>query len=235
MIQFKNVTYQIDDQVILSNLNFTIPPQKITALIGPSGAGKSTLLKLISTLISPTSGHILIDERSIHDINIIEHRKSIGFALQSAPMIYGSVFDNLNLPKKLFQQTLSDLEAHQLLDSVQLNDLKLTQDVSKLSGGQRQRLSIARTLVNRPSILLLDEITSSLDVKNVQTIEKLVRDIQQKYKLTVIWITHDVHQASRMSDEFIMLKEGSFITQGDSNTLFQSTNHTLQQFLEDVQ
>lgn len=235
MIQFKNVTYQIDDQVILSNLNFTIPPQKITALIGPSGAGKSTLLKLISTLISPTSGYILIDDRSINDINIIEHRKSIGFALQSAPMIYGSVFDNLNLPKKLFQQTLSDLEAQQLLDSVQLNDLKLTQDVSKLSGGQRQRLSIARTLVNRPSILLLDEITSSLDVKNVQTIEKLVRDIQQKYKLTVIWITHDVHQASRMSDEFIMLKEGSFITQGDSNTLFQSTNHTLQQFLEDVQ
>lgn len=235
MIQFKNVAYQIDGNAILSDLNFTISQNKITALIGPSGAGKSTLLKLISSLISPSNGDIFINDHSIHDMNIIKHRKNIGFALQSAPMIYGTVYDNLNLPKKLFQQKLSDSEAQQLLASVQLNDLKLTQDVSKLSGGQRQRLSIARTLVNRPSILLLDEITSSLDVKNVQTIEKLIRDLQQKYKLTVLWITHDVHQASRMSDEYIMLKDGTFITQGDSKALFQSNNKTLQQFLEDVQ
>ncbi|MCE4955799.1 ATP-binding cassette domain-containing protein [Macrococcus caseolyticus] len=231
-ITLKNVSFTTQNNTIIHNISTVFLSGKVTALIGPSGAGKTTLLKLINGLISPTTGDIQIDELSIQALDLVALKKTIGLALQSAPMIQGTVYDNLNLPKAIFNQSLSHKEAKDLLDALNLESIDLLSDVKKLSGGQRQRLSIARTLVNQPKVLLLDEITSSLDPRSVREVESLIHKINQRYNVTVIWITHDVEQAKRATDYYCLLKDGNVITTGASCDLFHSDNETLNAFLK---
>lgn len=229
-IELKNISYTKNDRDILRHINCTFKSGRITALIGPSGAGKTSLLKLLNGLHSPVDGEIYIDGHSIDTMNLIELRKQVGMALQSAPMISGTVFDNLNLPKALFDESLSEQAARQLLNQVNLN-VPLSQLAKDLSGGQKQRLSIARTLVNQPDILLLDEITSSLDPASVKEVEKLIAAIHQSFHTTIIWITHDVNQAAKVTDDYIMLEDGHFITSGSSKDMMHSQNERLNLYL----
>lgn len=232
MITLKDVSFDIQEKHIIKDVSTTFESGKITALIGPSGAGKTTILKMINGLISPTTGDILIDDVSIQSLDLVELKKKIGLALQSAPMIQGTVYDNLNLPKTIFNQTLPKTEAVALLDSLNLETIDLDTDVKNLSGGQRQRLSIARTLVNQPKVLLLDEITSSLDPRSVREVEALIHKINDKYNVTVIWITHDVEQAKRATDSYCMLKDGEVVTTGCSTQLFETNHDILNAFLK---
>ncbi|TDM12556.1 ABC transporter ATP-binding protein [Macrococcus lamae] len=229
-IEVKNVSFTKNNNEILQRFSCTFEKGRITALIGPSGAGKTSLLKLLNGLHSPSSGEITIDGQSIQSINLVELRKKVGMALQSAPMIKGTVYDNLNLPKALFNDSLEEHAAYELLAQVKLN-IKLDQPAKELSGGQKQRLSIARTLVNRPQVLLLDEITSSLDPASVKEVEKLILSIHEMYQTTIIWITHDVGQAIKVTDDFVMMEEGTFITGGSSKNMMKSNHPRLTQFL----
>ncbi|MFO7176706.1 ATP-binding cassette domain-containing protein, partial [Enterococcus faecium] len=101
------------------------------------------------------------------------------------------------LPKAIFDETLDRDRAAELLHRVDLSEVLLDQPIKSLSGGERSRVAIARTLVNKPDVLLLDEITASLDYRTVKEIERLIRKLQQSYGVTVIWITHDLDQARR--------------------------------------
>lgn len=230
-IKVKSINVIREDRQILHDVTYTFQSGEITALLGPSGAGKTTLLKLINGLHSPESGEICFDGQSIADMDLIQLRQTAGMALQSAPMINGTVFDNLNLPKSLFGETLTEDRARELLDQVNLDDVPLTQLAKNLSGGQKQRLSIARTLVNHPKILLLDEITSSLDPRSVKEVEKLILDIKQRYQTTIIWITHDVDQAIKVTDRYVMMKQGRVIETGQTSQLTQSHNQSVLDYL----
>ncbi|UBH15992.1 ABC transporter ATP-binding protein [Macrococcus armenti] len=231
-IKLENIDFIINDKYILKDVTTTFQSGKITALIGPSGAGKTTLLKLINGLRSPSSGNIYIDDKAIDTFNLVALKKQIGMALQSAPMIQGTVYDNLNLPRVIFNDTLNKDDALKLLQQVNLDNISLVTDVKSLSGGQRQRLSIARTLVNKPEVLLLDEITSSLDPASVKEVEALIRQICDTFHVTIIWITHDVEQAKRITDEYCMLKDGQFVISGHSNELEMTEHEVLRAFLE---
>lgn len=231
-ITLNDVNFSVNDKHIIKNVSTNFHSGKITALIGPSGAGKTTILKMINGLISPTSGDILIDDQSIQSLDLVELKKQIGLALQSAPMIQGTVYDNINLPKTIFNQTLPVEAATKFLDQLNLDSIDLNTNVRSLSGGQRQRLSIARTLVNQPKVLLLDEITSSLDPRSVREVEALIHKINERYNVTVIWITHDVDQAKRAADYYCMLKDGEVVTTGEASQLFESNNETLNAFLK---
>lgn len=230
-IQMNGIDVVRDNHPILQNVSCTFESGKITALLGPSGAGKTTLLKLINGLHSPKNGEILFDGQSITDMDLIQLRQTAGMALQSAPMINGTVYDNLNLPKSLFGEALTESHARQLLDQVNLDDIPLTQLAKNLSGGQKQRLSIARTLVNQPKILLLDEITSSLDPRSVKEVEKLILDIKNQYQTTIIWITHDVDQAIKVTDCYVMMKQGHVIESGKTSDLTKSQNQAVINYL----
>lgn len=230
-ITLENIHTFHGDTEILKGINYVFE-NEITALIGPSGAGKTTLLKLLNGLHSPAHGKIYIDDNNIDDMNLITLRKQVGIALQSAPMIKGTVYDNLNLPKSLFNDTLDKVQAVELLKEVNLDHIDLEHDVKHLSGGERQRLSIARTLVNRPSILLLDEITSSLDPRSVREVERLIHNIRHRYQPTIIWITHDVEQTHRATDRYVMLSSGLMIHSADSRTLLNSDNQDVAQFVK---
>ena len=214
-IQFLDISFK----GVLKNITVEIPTHQITAIVGPSGAGKSTFLKHINRLISPTAGDILIDGQSIESVDILSLRKRVGLAFQSAPMFNGSIYDNLNIPMKIHQQQLDKDRAQSLLDKVDLSHLSIDQPIKNLSGGEKQKLAIARTLVLDPDILLLDEITSSLDVHSVQEIELLIQKLNQEDHKTILWITHNLQQAKRMSHYTIVMEDGEVVEAGPFDTL----------------
>lgn len=231
-IQLNNVQYKTDDKLILKGISGGIAEGEITTFVGPSGAGKTTLLKMLNGLLTPTSGEITINGKELNNYEPTELRKQVGIALQSAPMVDGDVFDNLSLPLRLQERSLEKEEAINILNVVGLEEGQLHQNVKDLSGGQRQKLSIARTLVNRPKVLLLDEITSSLDQTSQKEIDELIQTVSKKYGTTIIWITHNLNQALTVGTYTWILMDGELLEAGKSQDIQNSTNEHVQAFLK---
>jgi len=233
-IHFQQVRFSVNDKTILKSITGSFPKGKITTLVGPSGAGKTTLLKMCNGLLSPTEGSILIDDQSITTYEPTTLRKHVGIALQAAPMIKGTVFDNLALPLVLQGKKLSQHDAIQYLLDVGLDASFLSRDSNELSGGQRQKVSIARTLINQSSILLLDEITSALDRQSSQDIEALIVTLNKKYDVTIIWITHNLQQALTIGHYTWVMMDGELIETGESSLLKAPTNPRVAEFVQGV-
>lgn len=231
-IKLKNLFYSDEGTSIIKNITGEFYEGRITALVGPSGAGKTTLFRLCNGLIQADSGDIYIKEKHIESYEPQELRRTVGIALQSATMIQGTVFDNLALPLVLQGKELSEEEAIHLLHDVSLDETLLHRDASELSGGQRQKVSIARTLVNRPPILLLDEITSSLDRVSRHDIEQLIVNINRKYDTTIVWITHSISQALEVGDYAWVLMNGELIESGEISFLNDPSDARVQEFLK---
>lgn len=229
-IDLNEVDYTIKDIHILKQITGSIPNGKITAVVGPSGAGKTTLFRLMNGLKSPTAGEIYIQGKHIDHYPPVELRRKVGLALQDATMLPGTIRDNLALPRTLQGNDLTDNEAHSFLERVGLKGKNLKGNVKDLSGGERQKLSLGRTLVNQPEILLLDEITSSLDSISRRDIEKLIVNMNQKNDTTIIWITHNLDQAKELGDYIWVMMDGYLVESGDDNILEKTTNEKVLRF-----
>ncbi|MCG5104901.1 ABC transporter ATP-binding protein [Oceanobacillus alkalisoli] len=231
-IELKNVSYADGPLKIIKNVTGSFRKGKITSLVGPSGAGKTTLFRLCNGIISPTHGRIFIQAKPIQVYEPTDLRRNVGLALQSATMIAGTVYKNLQLPRILAGDALPEDEAADLLAAVGLDKDLLMRHVGDLSGGQKQKVSIARTLVNRPEILLLDEITSSLDRISTHDIENLIEKINREYNVTIIWITHNLNQAIQISDDTWVMMNGQLIESGPSSLLTNPKNVQVKQFVK---
>lgn len=229
-ITFNNVCVTMQDTQIIHDVSGSFPKGQITTLIGPSGAGKTTILKLCNGLLSATSGTVMYNEQPMTNYDPLTLRRRVGMALQGAPMIKGSVYDNLKLPKQLQGDKLLEADAITALTQVGLDAKMLHKKAHDLSGGQRQKLSIARTLINPTDVLLLDEITSALDPYAVSEIEQLIIDMKNR-GVTIVWITHNLEQAQRIGDYMWLMQRGELMESGPIALLETSDNERVHQFM----
>lgn len=211
---------------VLHKVSFKIPRGSRVALVGPSGAGKSTIFSLIERFYEPTGGEILLDGQSVQSMSRDELRAQIGYVEQDAPVLAGSIRENLLIgsPNATDRQLKKVLAEVNLTDVVKRDkrglDAEVGEDGIMLSGGERQRLAIARTLLAAPPILLLDESTSSLDGLNEQRLREAIDSVAKNRTLFVI-----AHRLSTVidSDLIIVLENGKVIGSGTHKMLLKST------------
>ncbi|WP_239751397.1 phosphate ABC transporter ATP-binding protein [Mammaliicoccus sp. H-M34] len=232
-VQFKNVEYEIENSKILKEINAEVYKGKLTSIIGPSGAGKSTLLSLINLLKSPSKGDILINDETINSYNPMELRRKVQLVSQEATMIKGTVKDNLELPLTLQNKKMTDEEAKYFLERVDLSVTFLNKNSKELSGGEKQKLSLARALVNKPEVILLDEVTSALDRNSKQAIELLLKKINKEHNVTMIWVTHDINQALRLSDYVWVMIDGEVVEADIVENIKHTKNSEVRNFIGD--
>jgi len=214
------------DRTVLHGVSFTAPRGKRTALVGPSGAGKSTILALIERFYDPTAGLVRVGGADIRGIDRGALRAQIGYVEQDAPVLAGTIRENLMLgaPTASEQECIDVLHAVNLTEVLERNALGLDAPVGEdgvmLSGGERQRLAIARTLLAAPPILLLDESTSSLDGLNEQLLRDAIDAVAENRTLIVI-----AHRLSTVvdSDQIVVLDHGSVVGTGTHSELVVST------------
>ena len=198
----------------LKNINLSINKGEFVAIIGASGSGKSTLLHLLGGLDRPSTGKVVIDEKSIYDYNDDElsifRRRKIGFIFQFFNLIpVLDVEENIELPVILDNEKPDKKYLDEIINILNLNERR-THLPSELSGGQQQRVSIGRALINKPSIILADEPTGNLDSKNTRDVIELLKLTARKFNQTLILITHDTNIAT-MADRVITIDDGQIV------------------------
>lgn len=209
----------------LKNVSLTIEPGDIYGIIGMSGAGKSTLVRCMNFLEMPSQGRVLIDGRSLGDLTEKElraQRQDIGMIFQHFNLLMQkSVIENVCFP--LYIQGKKKKEARQrareLLEIVGLSE-KEKAFPAQLSGGQKQRVAIARALASDPKILLCDEATSALDPQTTSSILELLKDINQRFSITIVIITHQMSVVREICKHVAILSEGEVVEQGLVSDIF---------------
>lgn len=227
----KSFHHQGEIVQVLKGVSGEVAKGTILTIIGPSGSGKSTILSLCNLLLSPDGGQVHILGKDVQEWEGKELRCRVGIAFQAAPMLQGTVLDNLTLPARLHGMELKNPEKY--LEYVGLSAELLSREAKELSGGQRSRLSLARTLVNQPSILLLDEVTSALDSISAHEVEELILRINREQHTTILWVTHDLSQAERVGDQTWLIDDGTLIEAAPTKQFFSTPkDKRTRQFLD---
>ena len=209
---------------VLRGLDFAVRRGEVFSIIGPSGAGKSTLLRLVNRLEDPDDGLILLDDEPLTAIPVVMLRRRVGIVFQAPALFDGSVADNITFGPALHSRPLTDPlgMAREFLDQVGLDPDLASRSAEDLSAGQQQRVAIARALANGPDVLLLDEPTSALDPTSTTRILDLVRELNARLGLTVLFVTHAIEQAARVADRAMLLVDGRKIEEGPAQQLIHS-------------
>jgi D-methionine transport system ATP-binding protein len=229
LIEFRQVSKVFDSGKkkveALKEINLTVEKGDIFGVIGFSGAGKSTLIRTVNLLEYPTSGEIIVEGRNLAKMSpkkLSEAKKNIGMNFQHFNLLNSkTVYDNLAMPLQLGKKKKKEIEnrVYEVLRFVGLED-KAKNYPNQLSGGQKQRVGIARALVTNPSILLCDEATSSLDPQTTISILKLLKRINEEYKITILMITHEMEVIKDICNRVAVMEEGRVIEFGNVFDIF---------------
>ena len=226
-IHFCDVSFKYEDTPVLDHLSFTLPHGKITAIVGMSGAGKSTVMNLLERFYTPTDGAITYGSRNIADYTLRSWRKAVGYVAQDASLMDGTVRENLMyaldapLSDAALMEKLSEAGMGELLSELENGlDTQVGEGGCNLSGGQRQRICIARMLLNPPEIILLDEVTSSLDACAENNADRALHTLLKGR--TVIMVTHKI-QTVQDADQIILLQDGHAAESGTYSALMESS------------
>ena len=233
LFNLEDVSYSVDGLKILQDISLDIRPKDFVALLGPSGSGKSTLLRMLNCLNSPSSGIINFHDKPITEYNIAQLRQKVGMVFQSPTMINGTVKENLTMTQKWTKDsnTFTDNELTGILEHVGLNSEFLSKDARSLSGGEQQRIALARTLLNKPDVLLLDEPTANLDPQLANKILKLVYQLYQDLKLTIILVSHDHQIIKQFAKRVAYLIGGKIIEKGNADIINNPQTAAAQAFI----
>jgi len=239
VIEISNLCKSFGNQEVLKNLSFTLYTGENLVVLGKSGSGKSVLIKCIVGLLRSDSGTIKVFNHDVTALTVNELgeiRQKIGFLFQSGAL-YDSmtVKENLEFPLRRIKAHLTqkeiDAKIEEVLENVGLKDA-LNKMPSQLSGGMRKRISLARTIVVDPMIILYDEPTTGLDPVTSDEISLLINDVQKKYKTSSIIITHDIECARTTADRLIMLQDGEVYAEGNIAEFEKSTDKVIKSFFK---
>ena len=210
LIRLVDCRKEFDGEVVLDSINLDIKDKEFLTLLGPSGCGKTTTLRIIGGFLRPDSGQVVFDGRVINDVP--PHKRKINTVFQKyALFTHLNVYENIAFGLRIQKPKLSEKEISQrVYEALELVALKGFEKraVSQLSGGQQQRIAIARAIVNRPQVLLLDEPLGALDLKLRKDMQRELKQIQQQVGITFIYVTHDQEEALTMSDTVVVMNKG---------------------------
>lgn len=212
ILEVKRLVRSAGAKVIVNDVSFDVYTGELLTIVGPSGAGKSSLLRLLNRLDEPTSGSVLLGGKDYREIPTRELRRQVGMVMQRPFVFPGTVAENLRFGPRQQGKNLPDSEIERLLSAVGLTGFAREQ-VTHLSGGEAQRVCFARALANQPTILLLDEPTSSLDEAAKFEAEAVIGTIA-KQGVTSVLVTHDLAQARRLATRVARLEAGKLIQIG---------------------
>lgn len=211
IVEFKNVTKRYAKQTILENFSLTIHKGDFLSVVGTSGSGKTTIMKMVNGLVVPDEGEILVRGKNILSGDLIALRRKIGYAIQGNGLFpHMTIEENIGYVPKL--ENRSKTETRGIVDNM-LRMVGLPPEIkerypNELSGGQQQRVGIARAYANEPDILLMDEPFGAVDSITRYQLQKDLKEIHRKTNCTVIFITHDIQEAFKLSTHILVLDKG---------------------------
>lgn len=211
----------VNGHVLVEDISIEVPQGDILAIVGPSGSGKSSFLRLLNRLDEPTSGEVYLGGQNTRDLSPRRLRQRMGMVMQAANLFPGTVADNIRYGPAQRGESVPDEELEALLQQVGLGGYG-SRDITHLSGGEAQRVSLARTLANKPDVLLLDEPTSALDDAAQEEVERLLCRVMDHEKLTCLVVTHDMDQAARMAKRVMVMKEGRLVAIGNTEEILDA-------------
>lgn len=227
MIEAKNINYHYrGGRQVLKDICFSAKDGDFMAILGNNGVGKSTLMKCLNRILTADAGSFTINDESVLNMSHGEIAKRIAFVAQSVPNTQMTVHDAMMLGRKPFMKFSFTEEDHMIVHEVmrQLGIEELRgRFLSELSGGERQKVMLGRAFVQQPKLLLLDEPTSSLDIKNQHQVLRIVKDFCQGEGKTAIVVIHDLNLALNYCDRFLFIKEGRVYACGDISVVTCST------------
>ncbi|MDI9334631.1 MAG: ABC transporter ATP-binding protein [Cytophagales bacterium] len=234
MIEFKSVSKRYGDNkaaaLAVDNISFTVPTGTLTTLLGPSGCGKTTTLRMIAGLESPTGGEIWMASKQGQSESVIEnvthraaHERNVSLVFQNYALFpHMSVLANVSYGLKMTNVKKADAKARATLALKNVGLVGFDDRLpSELSGGQQQRVALARALVLEPAVLLFDEPLSNLDAQLRRAMREEIRHLQQRLKLTVAYVTHDLVEALAVSDHIVVMDKGAIAQQGTPQEVFE--------------
>ena len=226
-IEIKNLEKKYENFHAVKNLNFIIKPGSIVGLLGPNGCGKTTTIGMMLGLIKPTSGKVIIKGKNVENendrIKILEKMNFISpyvelpkkLTVKENLIVYGKMYDVINLNEKI----------DTLIKDLNLFEFK-NRKTGELSSGQKNRVSLAKSLINSPEILLLDEPTASLDPDTGDYIRTYIEEYALKYNTTILLASHNMNEVERLCSEVMMMKSGIIIDKGTCESLISKHGRT---------
>lgn len=214
MIQFNHVAKTFEGRPVLKDLSFTIDSGELVTLIGESGCGKTTTLKMINRLLEPSSGQILIDGQDIMKQNVIRLRRSMGYVIQSTGLFpHMTIQQNIELIERLEKRDEQKIigRTKELMEMVNMDRAYLKCYPFELSGGQRQRIGVARAFATDPEIILMDEPFSALDPLTRSQLQEELVSLQEEFKKTIVFVTHDMGEAIKIADKICIMYQGEIL------------------------
>lgn len=222
MIDVRDLHYAYGAKEVLKGVSFSAQKGEFIAILGNNGTGKSTLMLCLNKIREPKAGTVTVNEQNVLTLPRKACAKLMSYVAQKAELSEATVYDTVMLGRLPYMNWQSTPHDHALCEAViaklNLEPLKM-RTVSTLSGGEQQKVMLARALVQEPEVLLLDEPTSSLDIKNAHEMLSEVRTLCKEASLTVLMVIHDLNLALRYCDKFLFLKDGEVYRYGDKSVI----------------
>lgn len=226
ILSINGVEFSYKSRNVLNDITFEVEPKEVMTILGPNGVGKTTLLKCINRIHHPRQGSILIENEDIMKMDLMNIARRVGYVPQHCEKGRLTAYDAILLgrrPHITWNTSENDVKiVDAAIKKLNMQDLSMRY-IDEMSGGELQKVSVARALVQEPKVMLLDEPTSSLDLKNQQEILRIIKEIVKGHSVSAVMTMHDINTALRFSDRFVVLKDGCIYAAGGHDVITPET------------